>query len=1423
MLIILLHLPFFQSYLGSEVADALSRKFGTNVSVGNVDLGFFNRIIVDDVTMLDQKNDSMFKVSRLSAKFEYIPLINGKIEITSAQLFGLNAKVYKQNADAKLNCQFVLDSLASKDTTKHTPLDLKINSLIIRHGSIKYDRRDIPVVKNKFNANHLNISNLSAHFILNHLTDNSIDLNIKKLSFLEKSGIDIRSLKMKFIADDSHADLQNFDLQLPNTDLSLGRFNVKYEKKNGKIEMPTVEYTGSINNSTITPSDLSALLPLLKTFNIPIHINSDFTGTSTSLHIKSLNVNSDNNDLILKVNGRISDWEDKPRWFADVNRLSVTAAGIQKISSALGTRINVPKVINRLGDIFFCGKMGGNANDIALKGIIRTDAGNANLAFGKHNNIFTGRIETTGINVKKILNDKKFGTVTTRINIDGSFNPSSKLPAHLSTLKANGSIGQFDYNGHTFKNILLNADMKDNIVKAKVSVNDPIISCDVDLLYNLLTHSYNVNGGLQHLSPSHLIGMHTVNSNYMLNDITVSASNEKNDQHLDVTAPFASIHINGEYNFASITKCFTNLIGSRIPTLPGLPKLTNDHGNNFSISANVVDGEWLRQLFKLPIALNDTIGIHGSVNDYKNRINMSVSLPDVEYKDMHFKHGFVDVSTPNDTLFAKIKLEKINKNNNIQYLSLNAAAADNKIATSFNFNNNSHKLPFKGQLNANTQFFVNENGEDAAKMSINPSDIIIGDSIWNIQPSEILYSKNKLEFHHFAVQHAEQHLFVNGLATKNKEDSLFVDLQNIDVGYVLNLVNFHSVDFTGLASGRAYISSAFNDPDAKAVLDVKKFTFEDGEMGTLYANCLYNKSNKSIDIDATADDGPGYKTIIKGFVSPANSDIHLDITAQGTRMQFLQSFTGSIMSNVDGHIYGNVAVTGPFSNINLVGDVHATGSMHMKQLNTDYHFENIHVTAVPNEISLVNDTVFDRNGNIGIVNGGLHHINLSKLSYDINVEALNLLSYDTHDFGDNTFYGTVYATGTCGIHGKSGEINIDVNATPERGTTFVYDASSPEAIGDYSFIHWNDLTNNGRTEKKDSVMTTINTANSSIPSDLKINFLINSNPNLTLKIIMNKETNDYIALNGDGVIKANYFNKGSFDMFGNYVVDHGIYKFTVNNVLKKDFQILQGGTISFGGDPYNAVLNLMAKYTVNGVSLSDLKIGKSFSGNNIRVDCLMNITGTPNQPKVDFSLDMPTVGNDAKQMVMSLINSEEEMKQQVLYLLVVGRFYVIGNNNAAAEDAQQQSQTSLAMQSLLSGTISQQINNVLSSVVNNNNWNFGANISTGDEGWSNAEYEGILSGRIFNNRLVFNGQFGYRDNANTTTSFIGDFDLRYLLYPNGNLAVTVYNQTNDRYFTRNSMNTQGLGLIMKKDFNGWRELFGINNNKKKKKKVKTTH
>jgi hypothetical protein len=91
----------------------------------------------------------------------------------------------------------------------------------------------------------------------------------------------------------------------------------------------------------------------------------------------------------------------------------------------------------------------------------------------------------------------------------------------------------------------------------------------------------------------------------------------------------------------------------------------------------------------------------------------------------------------------------------------------------------------------------------------------------------------------------------------------------------------------------------------------------------------------------------------------------------------------------------------------------------------------------------------------------------------------------------------------------------------------------------------------------------------------------------------------------------------------------------------------------------------------------------------------------------------------------------------------------------------------------------------------------GANDLNG-ENWENMEIEGILEGRLLNNRLIINGSFGYRDNPMYATNFIGDFDIRYRL--TSGLSLRGYNKTNDRYFSRTSLTTQGLGLVFQRDF-----------------------
>ena len=1429
-IIILLHIPSIQTYIGGCVADALCDKFGTKVKVGRVDLGFINRLILDDSYMQDKNGEQMLRVSRISVKINLLALANGQIEITSAQFFGLHANLYKATPEAKPNFQFVVDALASKDSTKQkTPLDLQINSLIIRNGEISYRVLSRPSRPGKFSADDINARNISAHIIINRITDDSLNVKVKRIAFDERCGFKLKSLSLSAIACRTKAKIENFKLELPATLIQIPSLQASYRMKNGQIEMPTLQFDGSIKAPYISPSDLAVFVPTLTRLNMRPALDIQFNGTGSSLTVNKISVNTTDGSLQLVANGGVKNYPANPSWYTNIDQLK---AGQQAISNiyAVATGKNVPNIIERMGNVQITGYAGGDKKNIASEGKLHTSPGNLTLAFDKRGDKITAHMETVRFNIGSLVNDNKLGHISANLNMHGS----SK-----DNFAAQGRVYDFDYNGYKYRSLNLNATYRNKRLEGKANIDDPNVQLTAigTFVNNGAKPNLQLNANIAHFEPNtlrltdkwqqtafaaniacdikgsdinnadgsielHDFAMRGPETEYNINNVSVKTGYNNGNHFLDVDSDFGTIDINGHFSYNTIVRSVLNMVAAKLPTIPGLTHKPQREFNDFTINASLNSTEWMNRLLGIPLEIHRPLNISGEIDDKNEKINLWCDVPSFTFNGNRFSDAFINVESPSDTLKADIRIKKLADRGKYMALHLNAGASDNHLNTSLSFRNN-ERHPLKGIINASTVFAKDEEGVSTAYIDVLPSRATIGDTTWHVAPSSIIYSKNKLQVNSFSVSHDNQMLAINGTATKSENDSLLVTLNDIDVSYVLNLVNFHSVDFFGMASGEARIAGAFSEkPLLSADVIVKDFKFETGRMGTLYANVGYNHEDGNIEINAVAKDEDNRWTDINGYVSPKHNYIDLAIDAHRTRAEFMESFCGSFMDNVNADINGNVNVVGPLNNINLVGKAVVDGSVRLSALNTTYWMRGDSVTFVPDEIKFKGDTIYDRNGNIGIMTGSIYHKHLTNLSYALKVKAKNLLAYDTHSFGDNTFYGTAYVTGDCDIKGKSGEVVIDIDAVPEKNSILVYNAADQSSIGSTDFITWKD----NNVEETDSTDTEHNNE-VDISTNIRLNFLINCNSNATLKLIMDEKAGDYITLNGDGVLRASYFNKGSFDIYGNYIVDHGVYKLTIQNIIKKDFTFQKGGSISFGGDPYNAALNLKALYVLNSVSLADLNIGRSFSNNNVRVNCLMNITGNPNSPKVDFDLDMPNMSNDIKQMVYSLLNAEEEKNQQVLYLLAVGRFMAQNKNNNATGETPQYSQTSLAMQSFLSGTISQQLNNVLSNVINSSNWNFGANISTGTEGFNNAEYEGLLSGSLLNNRLLFNGQFGYRDNANATTSFIGDFDLKYLLFPNGNLAINVYNKTNDRYFTRNSLNTQGLGVIMKKDFTRISDLF----------------
>ena len=1423
----------------------LSEKLQTQVDVGRIDLGFFNRLTIDDVVIHDREMVEMLRASRLSVKIELLPLLEGQVRIASAQIFGAKVQLIKPSEEAPCNYQFLIDALSSNDSTKKSSLDLRINSLIIRHSQVSWDRKYIQSNNGTVDGNHLTFSDISAYIILKSLKQDSLNLNIKRMAFREQSGLKVDRLCLRLEGNRNGVQLHGLNLQMPDTHVIVDSLSASYRLES---IASTLHYKGSIAAPKLALPDLAFLYPRLAEIDVPMSFNAHIEGTANSISQAVLDLHSIDHDIELLSTFSASNLKENAIWSVQNYTLAIAGDRFDDIRHAIP---NLPNILTRLGDVRISGRANGMpSGDIATHSIIHTDLGQVDALFTMTSDWrFNGQLSVDSLHLGRLLDQNNLGKVSTDLHLSGN---------HQSVI-LQGTASRFEFKGYPYQNIALDATWHNDHIAGKLKIDDPNIQTDVEGEWRRSDRSaIRLTGVIRNFAPAALhlsdkwgdavfsaiidadfkastladaegsidlddFFMSTSESSqteYHLDNLHLKSGYADNSHYMHMNGDFGEMNIEGQFDWATLPQSFINIAASKLPTLPGIPKTVKTTANNFEANIRLTDAEWLQRLFNIPLSLEKPLMMNIMIDDADLRLDMNGRLPSFSYDGSPYHGGEVNLNVLGDTARCDISLTKQMSNNRKMDLRIDAQAADNRLQSSFYWDNmalsdDTGDETMSGVINTITQLYTNDEGKSEAHVRVQPSRVNIKGTEWELEPSDILYSNKRLLVDHFNLRHGEQHLIVDGIASQLDTDSLMIDLNGIEVAYVLDLINFHAVDFGGQATGKAYITQAFDKMNAWADLEVASFTFMDGHMGTLVAHADWSQDDKQVDIDAFADDGAEAQTFIEGFIAPARNDIDLFIRARGTNIDFVNSFTNSFLENVAGQANGDLHLIGPLSNVDMTGGLTISGKATVSALNTTYQMRGDSITFLPGDIQFHRHRIYDRNNHTGYITGGLHHSNFKNFTFDIDIEAENLLAYDFPHFNNSTICGTVWANGHADLHGQPGEVVINCNVTPTRGSSFSYNAANPDAISSQQFITWRQKSIPDSIGVLSDILSPVDLKpqdRSDIPSDIYINFIINTTPDATLRVLMDQQSGDYITLNGTGTLSASFYNKGPFQMFGTYNVTRGTYGITIQNIIKKNFIFQDGGSIVFGGDPYDAQLNLKAAYTVNGVSLSDLQLGNSFSSNTVRVNCLMNINGTPESIRVEFDLEMPTVNSEEEQMIRSIIASEQELNQQVVYLLGIGRFYTQGMNNA---DAQQYGQTELAMQSLLSGTVSTQINELLSQVIKNEEWNFGANISTGNEGWHNAEYEGMISGRMLNNRLLVNGQFGYRDNATQATpSFIGDFDLRYLLTPSGNLALKVYNQTNDRYFTRSSLNTQGIGIIMKKDFNGLGDLF---HSKRKKK------
>ena len=1162
------------------VAEELSDLLNTRVTIGRINIGLLNRIIIDDVLLDDQDEQEMLKVTRLSAKFDIMPFFKGKISISSVQLFGFNINLQKKTPDSPPNFKFVLDAFAPNDTVKKdNSLDLRINSILIRRGRMAYHVLSEEETPGKFNAKHVQLQNIIANISLKALSKDSINLGIKRLSLDEKvSGFSLKKMSLKLVANSRQTSIDNFAIELPETSLKLDTIHLIYDSLKAFDRFTEqVRFSFRTLPSQITLKDISPFLPALSHFKEPISLDMEVKGTVNQLTCSHLEITADNRQFRLKGDVALQDLShpQDAYVFGTLSELTATTRGVGFLVRNLSHDYNgVPPVLERLGNVSFRGEVSGYFTDIVTYGQLHTDLGGVNmdlkLSSDKSKGLFaySGAVKTTDYKLGKLLANEQLGEITFNLDVHGR-HVTDRLPV----VELKGLIASVDYSRYRYENITLDGEYKQGGFNGKVALDDPngsiYLNGDVNVSSRIPTFNFqaiinklrphdlnltskypdtefslklraNFTGG----SVDEMIGEINVDSlefmspekQYFMNNMNIRASKQNNENQLRLTSEFLTASVEGKFQYHTLPASILNIMRKYVPSLILPPKKPIETHNNFQFDIHIYNTDILSTIFDIPLTVYTHSTLKGYFNDPLQRLRVEGYFPRLQYKNNFIESGMILCENPSDHIRARVRLTNLKKKGAVN-LSLDAQAKDDNISTTLNWGN-SAAVTYSGQLAAVAKFLRTEGEKPLLKamVEVKPTDIILNDTLWQIHPSQVVVDSGKVDVNNFYFSHQDRYVRINGRLSDNPQDSVKVDLKDINMGYVFDIASISDdVNFEGDATGTAYASGVFKKPVMNTRLFIKNFSLNQGRLGDLNIYGEWDNENRGIRLDASIKDISTTPSRVTGIIHPLKpeSGLDLNIEANELNLKFLEHYMKSIANDIKGRATGKVHFYGKFKGLNLDGAVMTDASMNFDILNTHFAIKDT-ILLAPTGLTFNNIHISDMEGHSGRMNGYLHFQHFKNLNYRFEIQANNMLVMNTKESTDMPFYGTVYGTGNALLTGNAIQgLDVNVAMTTNRNSIFTYINGSVASATSNQFIKFVDKT--PRRTIQDSIQIISyyeqlqqkrQEAEEEQKTDIRLNILVDATPDATMKIIMDPVAGDYISGKGTGNIRTEFYNKG---------------------------------------------------------------------------------------------------------------------------------------------------------------------------------------------------------------------------------------------------------------------------------------------------------
>lgn len=1369
-----------------------------------------------------------------------------------------------------------------------------LRKLDLSGNKLTYNNKDsVPSTKG-MDFNHISVSDFELSSRDLYVTPGIISFDLNHLSFAEKSGFRLDEFSSRISYDTTNITLADLNILTPATRIS-NHLEASFSSVTAAVDsIEKIVLNINLEDSRVAVSDILYFVPGLTDnprFSISrdevINLRGNITGSLEQLTLKGLNI-TNNRSTTLALSGILRQVMQPERLYASIDNFRVRTTRNDIIAYA-GKEL-IPEDISVPDDINVAGSFRGYIKNFNADVDLTTTYGNAsanvkmNPSKGNTEVPYVASLKVDRIDLGRLLNQQDtLGPVSLTLDAEGTgINPDS-LNAMVRV-----NVSEAFYNQYIYRDLNLEGFVVNQSFHGEVWIKDD----NIDLNY---TGYVNANpDSLAFIFDLDLNGIDFKALNLSKNDLKISGSIRSDlakrygpnplgklkiyDVHLmmeGLDCPMDSVVIESAYDydssFVNVRSQFLTAVLKGDIVLQNLAATMSDHFNRYfgilvadtlqsGLTSNVSGGmrtgvaintgvedatsreEIVPQNFAFSITMEDPnlicknlipalrnfepLAITGTYNSSEMKLDARAEIPMIDYNDILIDSLYFDIKSDRDKLAYEFHVAEIsNPNLALEQFDLIGNISGNKII----YNINAAKGVTFNVLKTSGTFA--KNGNDYLLIIDEP--LVLNNTAWRMDPdNSIKFSDKGLDAQKVILTGEEQ--LVSIITQPGDQVPLKITFEDFRLSNISLILEKEKEIARGSMNGYVTLFKVNGVSAFTSDLAIDSLKFMTAPVGniTLFADNSKNAEQFDVKLTLTGYDN---NLSIDGYYRAHDSigDLNMNVEIPRLNMASIQPFTFGQVSRMSGYISGGMDIGGTTEEPDITGDIRFNEvAFNAPYANTYLKVTDNTLTVGNKRIIIDNLTLTDTLNNKATVKGYADFSDLTNLKFDMRVNTENFLAMNsTRSEGEMPVYGKVLLDSDIHLTGSPSSPVVDMKVQLDNGTvlTYVMPESQMTLNESEGVVIFTDSIN---ANKQIMVIDSLPETRSSVEG-LTLNASITFEPEAVLKMLIDPVAGDSLYVSGEGTLNFTLDPGGQMSLTGRYDINEGGYNITLNELIKRQFTLNEGSTITWNGDVMDALVDMSAVYTVKTSPLILLEdqlaaaeeSEKNKFRNNMTFLVYLNMTGELMKPEISFDIEQPEnekgyMDGAVNAKLNEIKTDESQLNKQVFALLTLNRFlgqdpFETGNAPLTVASATRASASKL---------LTQQFSTLSEKYIKGVDLDVGVNSY---EDYSSGSQEGRtqlqlgVSKQFLNERVTVqvggNVELeGERARENDVSDIAGNINVEYKLTTNGRYRLKAFRRIEYENPIEGELTNTGFGISYTRDFRRFRNLFESDKQRKER-------